>query len=76
MKLKENVGGKDERNEKKVSMYLYISIDSKRDRNRKKSKLNHLNGLTKFLQMVEKLLSMFAFQFRARDHQRKCDSVL
>lgn len=41
-----------------------------------KTKLNHHNGLTKFLQMVGKLLSTFASLFRARDRQRKCDSAL
>jgi hypothetical protein len=41
-----------------------------------KLKLNHHNGLTKCLRMAGKLLSTFAFRFRARDRQQKCDSVL
>lgn len=39
-------------------------------------KLNHRDGLTKCLRMAGKLLSTFAFRFRAKDRQQKCDSVL
>lgn len=41
-----------------------------------KRKLNHHNGLTRCLQKAGKLLSTFVFRFRAKDRQRKCDSVL
>ena len=50
--------------------FTYIKLSPKT------RKLNHHNGLTRCLQMAEKLLSTFAFRFRVRDRQQKCDSVL
>lgn len=67
-----------EKREKDNFTYMYSQKGSfaETEKSGYETKLNHHNGLTRCLQMAGKLLSTFEFRFRARDRQRKCDSVL